>query len=419
MTRRASDLVGTPDAFSAGAAALAGGERSEFIDSRISRRGDPAAHSIVFASGRQTFPVSEHRMHRSNHASGSQPASPVGGAMAVSLTDWSLVRLDAPAKESPEAAAARQALPRGLGAILELSKPRITRLVVLTAAVGFVLAIAGQRTSITTLGTLLTGLGCIIGTALSASGANSLNQWWEYRRDALMPRTRARPIPTGRLSPDHAVLAGVLFSIAGVVTLWFLCGPAAATVSLVTILIYVLLYTPMKPVTPLSTLVGAVPGALPPLIGWCAGRTLTTDPMSFASLAEWGGWSLFGLMFVWQIPHFLAIAWMYRDDYAQGGFKMLPIFDRSGHLTSFMVAAWAVLLIPATVAPAFAMPDRLGPVYVAAASFTSLVFLASTVQLMLERSRARARAVFIGSIIHLPLLLLFMVGESVLRALLR
>ncbi len=360
-------------------------------------------------------------MHRPKHAAESPSGSSARGAMAVPITDWSLVRLDAP-KESPEARGKREALPRGLGAILELSKPRITRLVVLTAAVGFVLAIAGQRapvTTLTTLTTLLTGLGCIIGTALSASGANSLNQWWEHRRDALMPRTSARPIPTGRLSPDHAVLAGVLFSIAGVVALFFLCGPAAAMVSLVTILVYVLMYTPMKPVTPLSTLVGAVPGALPPLIGWCAGRTLTTDPMSFAALAEWGGWSLFGLMFVWQIPHFLAIAWMYRDDYAQGGFKMLPIFDRSGHLTSFMVAAWALVLVPATVAPAFAMPDRLGPVYVAAASFTSFVFLASTVQLMLERTRARARAVFIGSIIHLPLLLLFMVGEGVLRALLR
>ncbi len=338
--------------------------------------------------------------------------------MAVQTDAWALVRLDAPAAAAV-AAVGRKELPRGLAAVLELSKPRITRLVTLTAAVGFILAIAGQRSDLASMAIWLTALGCIVGTALSASGANSLNQWWEHRRDALMPRTSARPIPTGRLRADHALYAGVLFSIAGVTMLAWLCGPAAASVSLVTILVYVLMYTPMKPVTPLSTLVGAVPGALPPLIGWCAGRTLETEFASFASLAEWGGWSLFGLMFVWQIPHFLAIAWMYRDDYAQGGFKMLPIFDRTGHLTSFMVAAWAVLLVPATVAPAFAMPDRLGLVYVAAASFTSMIFLAATVQLMLERTRVRARAVFIGSIIHLPLLLLFMVGEVIVRALIR
>ncbi|CAN5849424.1 heme o synthase [soil metagenome] len=327
----------------------------------------------------------------------------------------------------------------GFRAFVELSKPRITRLVVLTAAVGFVLAMVdfGGATPATTTPVLsaldrilpflpaqrgpllLAALGCLIGTALSASGANSLNQFWESDRDARMPRTARRPIPTGRLRPTQALSAGIAFSLIGVAILAFTAGLAAALVSALTIAVYVLLYTPMKPVTPLSTLVGAIPGALPPLIGWCAARYAADPAATFAPLTEAGGWSLFALMFVWQIPHFLAIAWMYRDDYARGGFRMLPIFDRTGHLTSLMVAAWAVLLIPATVAPALAMPDRLGIVYVSIATITGLIFLAGTVRLMFERTRARARAVFIGSIIHLPILLLAMMAEVGIRALLR
>lgn len=310
-----------------------------------------------------------------------------------------------------------RALPRGFGAIMELSKPRITQMVVMTAAVGFILAMPSRQSDLMPI--VVVAVMCVIGTALSASGANSLNQWWEHHRDAKMPRTALRPIPTGRLNADQALVVGLIFSVLGVGALVMTCGVAAGGVSLATILVYVLLYTPMKPVTPLSTLVGAVPGALPPLIGWCAARSIPgavmpSEPIA-GGLLEAGGWSLFALMFVWQIPHFLAIAWMYREDYERGGFRMLPIFDKTGHLTSFMVAAWAVLLIPATVAPALVMPDRLGWVYVVVAGVSGLVFLAGTVRLMLERTRQRARAVFIGSIIHLPLLLMFMVGEAAVR----
>lgn len=313
--------------------------------------------------------------------------------------------------------AKRRALPRGFGAIMELSKPRITQMVVMTAAVGFILAMPSRHSDLMPI--VVVAVMCVIGTALSASGANSLNQWWEHHRDAKMPRTALRPIPTGRLNADQALIVGLIFSVLGVGSLVLTCGVAAGGVSLATILVYVLLYTPMKPVTPLSTLVGAVPGALPPLIGWCAARSIPeavtpSEPIA-GGLLEAGGWSLFALMFVWQIPHFLAIAWMYREDYARGGFRMLPIFDKTGHLTSFMVAAWAVLLIPATVAPMLVMPDRLGWVYLVVATVSGLVFLAGTVRLMLERTRQRARAVFIGSIIHLPLLLMFMVGEAAVR----
>lgn len=343
-----------------------------------------------------------------------QPALNTSGAAAVSPFDsvTLLVRTPSP-DQSVEAKPNRRPLARGLGAVMELSKPRITRLVTLTAAVGYVLGIVGNTGNKGTLAA--TALGCLIGTAFSAMGANTLNQWWEHLRDAKMPRTALRPIPTQRLTPNQAVWWGIAFSVVGVGMLWWLCGPAASMVSLVTILVYVLMYTPMKPVTPLSTLVGAVPGALPPLIGWCAARTLAPEMTTWGGLAEWGGWSLFALMFVWQIPHFLAIAWMYRDDYARGGFRMLPIFDRTGHLTSLMVAAWAVLLIPATVAPAMVLPDRLGIVYVAVATLSGFLFLAGTVRLMIDRTRERARAVFIGSIIHLPLLLVVMVGEVASR----
>lgn len=340
-------------------------------------------------------------------------------AVVVISSDMNLVRT-APKAASPEPAPIAQpelqALPRGLAAVLELSKPRITRLVTLTAAVGFVLAMVSQTHTKTDL--FLSALGCLVGTALSASGANALNQWWEHTRDAAMKRTASRPLPTGRLRPNQALWAGLAFSVFGVATLLSICGWPAAMISAITILVYVLMYTPMKPVTPLSTLVGAIPGALPPLIGWCAARHISLEPGVHSGLWEAGGWSLFALMFVWQIPHFLAIAWMYREDYAQGGFRMLPIFDRTGHLTSLMVAGWAVLLIPATVAPALAMPDRLGVTYVAVATISGFWFLAGTVRLMLERTRERARAVFIGSIIHLPVLLVFMVGEVGVRAIL-
>lgn len=302
-------------------------------------------------------------------------------------------------------------------AMNELTKPRITRLVTITSGVGFALGAIGQSWETSDL--VLRALGCVFGTALSAAGANALNQWWERDRDAIMPRTAHRPVPSGELTPGIALALGLLCSCAGLMML-ALVGLAPALVSLATIVVYVLVYTPLKPITPLNTLVGAIPGALPPLIGWTAaatGRHLAGDGTGMSALLQPGGWSLFILMFVWQIPHFLAIAWMYRDDYAKGGYRMLPIGDTTGSATSATMLVWSVALIPATIAPVMLTDGRLGLVTAVVAGVTGLINLGLCIRLARSRSVPHARAVFFFSIMHLPLLLMVMVGDATVRAL--
>lgn len=293
-------------------------------------------------------------------------------------------------------------------AIVEASKPGITRLVTITAGVGF--AMAAITRSWPPAEAAAAAVGCLAGTALSASGANALNQWIERDRDARMRRTASRPLPSGRATPGSILGAGLALSAAGVLLLWAACGPVPAAVSLFTIASYVLLYTPMKPLTPYATLVGAIPGALPPLIGW----TAASAHGGFGSLREPGGWSLVLLMIVWQIPHFLAIAWMYRDDYRLGGFRVLPVVDADGSRTSRAVLRWSVLLPPATVLPWLVMMDRLGLVYLAVAIASGAVFLYMALRLAQTRSRGAARSVFFASIIHLPVLLVSMVADALL-----
>ncbi|MFN0011639.1 MAG: heme o synthase [Phycisphaerales bacterium] len=342
------------------------------------------------------------------------PASPPATAAATPQAEPKL-RLAEPFAPRQPRASARQAA----AVIIELGKPRITKLVVMTAAVGFVLGALGQPATWPSL--IVAGLGCLIGTALSSAGANALNQCMEVSRDARMVRTAGRPLPSGRLRPAHAWLAGGGMSIAGLLALLILCGPAAAAVSALTIACYLLIYTPMKVLTPLNTWVGAVPGALPPLIGWCAaawatGTSATTGTAWWLPLTQAGGWSLFALMFVWQIPHFLAIAWMHKDDYARGGYRMLPLNDDSGALTTAHMVAWAALLVPASALPWVAMPGTLSIVYPIIATVTSIAYLALTLWLAASRTRARARTVFLTSIMHLPLLLVALVADGAISA---
>ncbi len=302
-----------------------------------------------------------------------------------------------------------------LGAINELTKPRITRLVTITSGVGFVMGAVG-RPSWFTWDVLIAAAGALAGTALSASGASALNQWAERDRDALMPRTCDRPLPRNKVSPRLALWVGVALCVAGLATLLAFAGTAAAVVSLTTILTYVLLYTPLKPVTTVATIVGAFPGAFPPLIGWCAAAShATTSP--WAPLLMPGGWALFLLMFVWQIPHFLAIAWMYREDYAKGGYRILPLADPTGERTAITILLWAAVLIPATLSPALAMPGSLGIAYSAFAILSGLAYFYLCVKLAREHTRANARRVFLASIMHLPLLLVIMVFDAVVTAL--
>jgi protoheme IX farnesyltransferase len=263
----------------------------------------------------------------------------------------------------------------------------------------------------------LSAAGCLTGTALSAAGASALNQWWERARDARMPRTASRPLPQGRTSPALAACSGVGLCVAGVALLYALSGMAPALVSLATILLYVLVYTPLKPITTVATIIGAIPGALPPLIGWTAGSVAGQSSTSGA-LGQAGGWSLFLLMFVWQIPHFLAIAWMYKDDYAKGGFKMLPLTDPTGRRTAGTVLLWAAALLPATIAPALTMHDRLSLFYPAIAAATGVLYLSTALKFNAQVSRDSAKRVFFASIIHLPVLLVAMVSDALVTRIL-
>ena len=311
-----------------------------------------------------------------------------------------------------------------MSSIVELTKPRITKLVVITSGVGFALAALGRTWSGGISELLIAGCGCLCGTALSSAGASALNMWWERTRDARMPRTARRPLPLGRLSPRTALVSGLMLCVLGILILSAACGPAPAMVAAITVVLYVLVYTPLKTITTLNTIVGAVPGALPPMIGWTAGAapaaaywasTASADRLndSLASLTDPAGWSLVVLMTVWQIPHFLALAWMYRDDYALGGYRMLPIEDPDGRATMSTVLIWAVALIPVTLAPALLMRDRLGPLYVTLASVLGIAFVYLCLKLARDRSRANAKRVFLGSIAHLPIILITLVVDAV------
>ncbi len=313
----------------------------------------------------------------------------------------------------------------GLGAdVMALSKPGIVKMVLITTGVGFALA-ALERGGWSWGGLALAGLWCFLGTMLSAAGANGLNQAMEARRDGLMNRTRRRPIPAGRMSVPMGIGIGTVMAMGGVGILWAGNNSVAALVSLVTVLLYVFVYTPMKPVTPLATLVGAAPGALPPLIGWTAGwgREVSVWAGGWGVSGGWrgldhsGGWSLFALMFVWQVPHFLAIAWRCRADYERGGYKMLPIIDPTGARTAWVSLLWAVTLIPVSLATVLAMPDRFGWLFVVVATMAGAGFVVSAARLVARRTDRRASELFFASIIYLPVVLVAMVTDVFFTAL--
>ncbi|GJQ28229.1 MAG: protoheme IX farnesyltransferase [Phycisphaerae bacterium] len=285
----------------------------------------------------------------------------------------------------------------------------ITRLVTITAAVGFVMAALTRAWS---WSLLLAGTVALLGTALSAAGANAVNQWMERARDGRMERTKGRPLPSGRVTPGAVLWSGVALCALGV-GLLFVAGPAPAVISLACVVSYVAMYTPLKTRSSLNTFVGAIPGALPPLIG-----TSAALGGGFESLSHPIGLSLFAIMFVWQLPHFLAIAWLYREDYEAGGYVMLPHVDPDGRVTAGAMTLWSWALVPASLLPAVFMPEVVGVVYPIVAIVTGLVYAVFCVRLALTRRRADARVVFFASIAHLPLLLIVMVGEGVARSVL-
>jgi heme o synthase len=276
---------------------------------------------------------------------------------------------------------------------LELTKPRITWLILMSTAIGFFFGRAGGADWLVFLNTML-------GTALLASGTATLNQWYERDADAKMRRTAARPLPAGLLSPAKAFFFGLALLVAGHLELALFVNPLSAFLGFLTVASYLLLYTPLKQRTWWSTTVGALPGAMPPLIGFAAAAGRLTPE----------AWALFAIIFLWQFPHFYAIAWMYRDDYARAGIRMLPVVEPDGISTARHMIAFALLLIPASLLPGFL--NMTGHWYLAAALLLGAFFLRSAISVARDRSILKARGVLRASVMYLPLLYLALVLDS-------
>jgi heme o synthase len=279
-----------------------------------------------------------------------------------------------------------------LASYLELAKARLAMLVVFTAATGYLVGGHGLAPA--------SGLlWAVVGTALSAFGANILNQVAEVDRDRRMHRTRTRPLPTGRVSRAEAVSWGLGSIAAGLGALVRGTNLLTAGLSLFVILLYVLVYTPLKVRTPLNTVVGAVCGAVPPMMGWTAAT----------GRLDVGAWVLGGILFFWQMPHFLALAWLYRADYARGGFRMLPAVDRQGTLTGRISFLYAAALLP--LSASLVASGGSGRLYLVVSQILGIGFAALGWHFLRTRTDRAARALFLASIVYLPVLLGTMVGD--------
>jgi protoheme IX farnesyltransferase len=287
------------------------------------------------------------------------------------------------ALENPSLAPSRN---RIVADLAELVKARLTLLVLLTTAVGFYL---GSESPIDYLGLFRV----VFGTAAAAAGAAALNQWWERRADALMRRTRMRPIPAGRMRPLQALALGIVLSVFGIGYLAIVCNALSATLTAITISIYIFAYTPLKRASTANTAVGAIPGAIPPMIGWAAAR---------GDIGA-GAWSLFAIIFLWQLPHFFAIAWMYREDYSRAGFRMISSDDRSGERSASQSVFFCILLLVIAGLPAFLGIANF--IYLAIELLLGGLFTTVAMRFLRMRTASAARSLFITSIVYLPLLL--------------
>ena len=299
---------------------------------------------------------------------------------------------------SPPAIAAQSITPTTvessfLSDLMELAKIRLTGMVVITTMVGFWLGGASGTG-------WLKLLWVAAGTWMVAAGAAALNQLFEISRDALMPRTANRPLPAGRILPSTAVIFAIGTAGIGMTMLWLGANPLTALLGLTNLILYAFVYTPMKRFSTLNTLVGAICGGIPPVMGY----TAATGQLAPAAVA------LGVLLFVWQIPHFLALAWLYRDQYEKAGFKMLPVVDKTGRFTCRMILLYSVLLLPAALAETVLGGSGLWYTFCAIMLGTVMIFLATV--LLRNPSRAGARKVFLASVIYLPLLLMAMVANT-------
>jgi len=275
-----------------------------------------------------------------------------------------------------------------------LAKPRLNLLVVASALAGYVMAGGEMLDAIRVVCT-------VVGTALVAGGASAINQVLERVPDSLMRRTRLRPMADGRLQPFEGIAFGMALVLAGLSILAAAVNLLSAAVALTTLLTYALIYTPLKRRTSFATVIGAIPGALPPVIGWAAAR---------GTLSQ-GAWVLFAIVFLWQLPHFLAIAWMYREDYGRAGFPMLPVIEPDGRSTARQAVFYCAALLPVSLAPT--LLGMASVVYFVTALGLGLLFLGLTLKFARTRAVADARRLFFGSIIYLPILWILMIAGRV------
>jgi len=267
---------------------------------------------------------------------------------------------------------------------IELTKPRITVFILMSTAIGFFCG--AQSFSFWVL------IHTLIGTGLIASGTAALNQWYEREADAKMNRTKARPIPSGRITARSAFLFAVALSIVGFIELWLGANRLTALLGLFTLVSYLFVYTPLKRKSPHSTTIGAIPGAMPPLIGYAAAAGALNGP----------AWILYAILFLWQFPHFYAIAWMYREDYERAGIRMLPVVEPDGESTARRIWMFSLLLIPISLLPRYM--DMAGNVYLFGALALGLYFLYAGARAAFDRTRLRARKVLLASVVYLPVL---------------
>ncbi len=297
---------------------------------------------------------------------------------------------------SPPPAASLNARPTAwrIADFKEMTKPGITLMVVLTSGLGYLLA-GGETFSFTLL------VFTLLGTGLVSGGASALNHVLERDTDALMLRTANRPLPTGRVDPDVALLFGVTVAVTGLLVLYFAVNPLTALLGVAALAGYVFVYTPLKRRSSLATIIGAVPGAIPPMMGWSAVR----------NEIDLAAWVLFGLLFFWQMPHFLAIAWLCREDYAKGGFPLLTVSDQDGSRTGRQAVLWGAALVPVSLMPSAL--GLMGTLYFVGALVLGLVYLAFGLAFARSRTTPAARRLMFASILYFPAVLLVMLLDRV------
>ena len=277
--------------------------------------------------------------------------------------------------------------------LITLTKPRLNVLAVYTAWAGYLMGRSGPLDGPHLIYTLL-------GAACVAAGCGALNQWWELVEDGRMERTKGRPLPAKRLSPPGALWLGLALSAVGIALLLIQVNGTAAVLGSAAVLSYIVFYTPLKKVTPLCTIVGAMPGSLPPLIGYIAAH----------GQADWRGATLFGILFLWQVPHFLAIGRIHRSDYIRARFAMFCVQDPVGRVTGLVAAAYAAALLPLSLVPAFL--GMSGAVFMVSALALGTGFIAFSVLLAWRKNPVYARGLFVYSVLYLPLLFLVMVLDK-------